>query len=156
MRQVSITSKAVTADCGLNPGDLRENIVVDFEGLYELPSGTVVKIGPALIRLTFHCEPCKKIMHLIALDRIAHKRGFLGCFLNSGSIKLGHPMIVTDQRLDEIPYGMTDRLQWFLKRWDAPLAAREIAHQLGLPSYYARAIPRLLHKAAVGTRSGRG
>ena len=65
LRQVLITSRSVTEECGLQAGDLRENIVVDCPGFYDLPSGTVVRIGAALVRLTFHCEPCKKIMHLI-------------------------------------------------------------------------------------------
>jgi hypothetical protein len=59
-RQALIASRSVTAELGLNPGDLRENIVVDCDDLYDLPSGTVVKIGQALVRLTFHCEPCRK------------------------------------------------------------------------------------------------
>jgi hypothetical protein len=33
LRQVLITSRAVTADCGLAPGDLRENIEVDLDDL---------------------------------------------------------------------------------------------------------------------------
>ena len=84
-RQVLIASQSVTAACGLQPGDLRENIVVDFDALYELRSGTVVQIGPALVRLTFHCEPCKKILSLVPFDRIVHKRGVLGSFLNAGT-----------------------------------------------------------------------
>lgn len=36
-----IASRSVTAQCGLSAGDLRENVVVDFDSLYELPSGTV-------------------------------------------------------------------------------------------------------------------
>src|SRR5437764_7554819 len=65
LRQVLIASQSVSADFGIQAGDLRENITVIFPGLYDIPSGTVVKIGRALIRLTFHCEPCKKILHLI-------------------------------------------------------------------------------------------
>lgn len=56
------------------PGDLRENIMVDCDDLYDLPSGTVVKIGQALLRLTFHCEPCRKILKLIDFDRIEQRR----------------------------------------------------------------------------------
>src|SRR5262245_45007701 len=48
-RQVLITSQPVTVKCGLNAGDLRENIVVDADELYELPSGTVVATGSARI-----------------------------------------------------------------------------------------------------------
>ncbi|MBO0753560.1 MAG: hypothetical protein J2P53_15680, partial [Bradyrhizobiaceae bacterium] len=51
LRQVLITSRTVTQECGLVPGDLRENVVVDMDGFYDLPSGVVVRIGQALVRL---------------------------------------------------------------------------------------------------------
>ena len=144
LRQVLITSCSVSRDCGLEPGDLRENIVVDAEGLYDLASGSVI---------TFHCEPCKKILHLVAFDRILHKRGFLGCFLNSGTIACGDPVTVTEQQLEPIPYTVKDRVRWFLGRQDPALAATELAHALGLPSSYARAIPRLVESFAVARRA---
>lgn len=152
LRQVLITSRAVTAQCGLQPGDLRETVEVDFDGLYDLPSGTVVKIGDALIRLTFHCEPCKKILHLTKFDQIVHKRGFLGCFLNSGTIALGDPVSVTGEQLESIPYAVKDRVRWFFAKQNASLAALDLAHALGLPSSYARAIPRLVESFAMPRR----
>ena len=82
LRQVLVTSRPVTVKCRLNAGDLRENIVVDADELYELPSGTVVAIGSARIRLTFHCEPCKALRKVIEPAQIVQKRGVSGCFLN--------------------------------------------------------------------------
>ena len=144
LRQVLITSRGVTRDCGIRPGDLRENIEVDLDHLYELPSGTVIRVGTALIRLTFHCEPCKKILHLVALDEIVHRRGYLGCFLNSGTIAHGDPVTVTDERLESIPYAVKDRIRWFFGKGNAGLAALDLVHALGLPSSSARAVPRLV------------
>jgi MOSC domain-containing protein YiiM len=148
LRQVLITSRSVTRECGLAPADLRENIMVDMDGFYDLPSGTVVKIGQALVRLTFHCEPCKKILHLIAFDRILHKRGYLGCFLNSGTIVVGDAVAVTEQQFEPIPYAVKDRIRWFLSKGNASLGARDLAHALGLPSSYVRALPRLAESLA--------
>lgn len=153
LRQVLITSRSVTEACGLRAGELRENIVIDSERFYDLPSGTVVRIGTALVRLTFHCEPCKKILHLVDFDRILHKRGYLGCFLNSGRIVVGDAVALTEQKLEAIPYTVKDRIRWFLGKQDATLAAIDLAHGLGLPSSYARAIPRLLDKLAITPRS---
>jgi MOSC domain-containing protein YiiM len=144
LRQVLITSRAVTAACGLAPGDLRENIEVDLDDLYALPSGSVIRVGAARIRLTFHCEPCKKILHLVGFDEIVHKRGYLGCFLNSGSVARGDAVSVTDERLEPIPYAVKDRIRWFLGKQNAALAALDLVHALGLPSSYARAMPRLV------------
>jgi MOSC domain-containing protein YiiM len=144
LRQVLITSRSVTGRCGLAPGDLRENIEVDRDDLYDLASGTVIRIGAARIRLTFHCEPCKKILHLVSFDEIEHKRGYLGCFLNSGTIAPGDAVTVTGQTLEAIPYAVKDRIRWFLGKQNAVLGAMDIVHGLGLPSSYARAMPRLV------------
>lgn len=152
VRQVLIMSRPVTEGCGLQAGELRENIVVDCPRFYDLPSGTVVRIGTALVRLTFHCEPCKKIMHLIDFDSILHKRGYLGCFLNSGRIAIGDTVAATEQRLEAIPYAVKDRIAWFLAKQNPGLAAIDLAHKLGLPASYARAIPRLLDKFALTAR----
>lgn len=144
LRQVLITSRSVTADRGLAPGDLRENIEVDRDDLYDLPSGTVIRIGEALVRLTFHCEPCKTILHLVSFDEIVHRRGYLGCFLNSGTVALGDAVTVTGETLEAIPYAVKDRIRWFLGKQNAVLGAMDIVHGLGLPSSYARAMPRLV------------
>lgn len=145
-RQVLIASGPVTTSLGLRPGDLRENIVVDFDRLYDLPSGTVIKIGEALIRLTFHCEPCKQILNLVEFDRIEHKRGVLGCVLNQGTISVDDPFVVTDQSFEPIPYAINERLRWFLKNHDMPSAALDLVHKIGLPSSFAKVMPRMLQR----------
>lgn len=145
-RQALIASKSVMAECGLKPGDLRENIIVDFERLYELPSGTVVRIGEASLRLTFHCEPCKKILTLIDFDKIVHRRGVFGGFLCGGRICLGDKMVVTEEKLEPIPYAVNERIRWHLKKSGGRAAALDIVHAIGLPSSYARAMPRLVEK----------
>jgi MOSC domain-containing protein YiiM len=144
LRQVLITSRSVTEQYGLAPGDLRENIEVDRDDLYALASGTVIRIGAALVRLTFHCEPCKKITHLVSFDEIVHRRGYLGCFLNSGTLALGDAVTVTGETLEAIPYAVKDRIRWFFGKQNAALGAMDIVHGLGLPSSYARALPRLV------------
>jgi MOSC domain-containing protein YiiM len=131
---------------GLNPDDLRENIVVDCDDLHDLPSGTVVKIGQALLRLTFHCEPCKKILKLIEFERIVHRRGVSGMFLNNAPIALGDEFVVTQQRFEEIPYAINERIRWFLKTHGGRGAALDLVHALGLPASSSRIMPRLLAK----------
>ena len=145
-RQALIVSRAVTAELGLKPGDLRENIVVDCDDLYDLPSGTVVRIGQARLRLTFHCEPCKKILHLIDFDRVLHRRGVFGTFLNDARIAVGDEFTVTGQRFEEIPYAINERLRWYLKKHGARGAALDLVHALGLPASSGRTMPRLLAK----------
>jgi hypothetical protein len=145
-RQVLIASRPVMAECGLKPGDLRENAVVDFASLYDLPSGTVVKIGRALLRLTFHCEPCKKILHLIDFDAIVHRRGVFASVLRAGEISLGDRFEVTGHTLEPIPYAVNERIRWFLRKHGGRGATRDLIHAIGLPAAYSRAMPRLMAK----------
>jgi hypothetical protein len=145
-RQALITSRSITIELGLKPGDLRENIVVDCAELYELPSGTVVKIGQALVRLTFHCEPCKEILKLIEFDRVLHRRGVFGTFLNDAGVTVGDEFAVTEQRFEEIPYAIVERLRWYLRKQGGRGAALDLVHALGLPNSLGRAMPRLLTK----------
>jgi MOSC domain-containing protein YiiM len=145
-RQALIASLPVMTQCGLKPGDLRENIVVDFDRLYELPSGTVVKIGQVLLRLTFHCEPCRKILKLIDFDSVVHRRGVFGNFLSGGCISIGDRIVVTEQQMEPIPYAINERIRWFLRKHGGRAAARDLVHAIGLPSSYARAMPRLTKK----------
>jgi hypothetical protein len=152
-RQALIVSRLVMAECGLKPRDLRENIVVDYDGLYDLPSGTVVKIGQALMRLTFHCEPCRKILKLIDFDSIVHRRGVFGSILSGGRIAIGDRLVVTEEALDPIPYAVNERIRWFLKTHGARGAALDLVHAIGLPSSYGRAMPRLIAKLLPGARS---
>jgi len=152
LRQVLITSQSVTTRCGLNAGDLRDNIVVDADELYELPSGTVVAIGSARIRLTFHCEPCKVLRKVIEPCRMVHKRGVLGCFLNSGTVSIADRFSVTEQKCEAIPYKATDRIRWLLSNGDVSLAGADLVYALGLPSSYARAMPHIVQKlSSAGT-----
>lgn len=145
-RQALVASRAVTAELGLKSGDLRENIVVDCDDLYDLPSGTVVTIGEARLRLTFHCEPCRKILKLIEFDRILHRRGVFGMFLNDARIAVGDAFVVTDQRFEEIPYAINERIRWFLKKHGGRAATLDLVHALGLPAASGRTVPRLLSK----------
>ena len=145
-RQALIASKCIMAECALQPGDLRENIIVDFDRLFDLPSGTVIKIGAALLRLTFHCEPCKQILKLVDFDRIVHRRGVFGSFLSAGRISVGDRMVVTAEKLEPIPYAINERVRWHLTKRGGRAAALDIVHAIGLPSSYARAMPRLVEK----------
>jgi MOSC domain-containing protein YiiM len=143
---VLIASQSVTAECGLKPGDLRENVVVIAPACTTFRPGTVVQIGGATIRLTFHCEPCKQIIKLVSFDQIVHRRGVFGTFLNRGTISIGDEFTITDRRYEEIPYETKDRVQWFLKNQNMPGAATDLIHKIGLPATYTRFMSRLFQK----------
>jgi MOSC domain-containing protein YiiM len=139
LRQVLVTSRGVSRELGFAAGDLRENIAVDLAGLYDLPPGSVIRAGEALIRLTFHCEPDRTTRHLVASETILNKRGFLGCFLNRGMIAVGDAVAVTDQWHEPIPYDTKDHIRRFLGRRDAGLETSDVADPLEFTSARVRA-----------------
>lgn len=146
LRHVLISSLPIATECGLVPGDLRENIVVDDRELYGLASGTVVAISEARIRLTFHCEPCKGILAKVKLRDILHKRGVLGCFLNSGEIRVGDSYSVERKQFDPIPYEIKDRIKWYVAQQSTPVAADKLVYEIGLSKSYLRALPALIRR----------
>ena len=85
-RQILILNDSVFRQFSFQPGDLKENVVVGFDDLHELESGMEVRIGTLHVRLTFHCEPCKKISQFASAKDLLHHRGYLGSILNEGSV----------------------------------------------------------------------
>jgi len=146
MRHILITQKSILDEFDLFPGDLKENIVVDFNGLHQLKSGIIIKIGSAKLRLTFHCEPCKVIANKVNLGKIAHKRGVLFSVIQKGFIAVGDNVVITDEYLEEIPYEIGDRIEWYLSKNSDPIHASNLLWEIGLSNSYARALPRLIAK----------
>lgn len=79
-RQVLILDAGTLRHFGLRPGDLREQIAVDFPALERLPAGTQVRIGQVTFALSGPCEPCTHIgMVLEVDDRLAFQQDLQGC-----------------------------------------------------------------------------
>src|SRR5258706_13685518 len=75
-RQVLVTRTEDLHHFGIEPGDLRENIVAAGIDAAGFVPGSRLDIGGVAIRLTFHCEPCKRIAHLVpSLKDILSRRG---------------------------------------------------------------------------------
>lgn len=146
LRQVLILNKKTIKTFSLQPGDLRENVVVDCDSLYELPSGTELRVGTMRVRLTFHCEPCKKVAHLVAPNRLVHCRGYLGAIENAGEVKVGDSIVDLGKRFDEIPYNTFERVKWFLDNHPGQVAASELTSAIALRNSYCRVLPRYLKR----------
>ncbi len=144
MRQVLIVPIQTLTEFNLQPGDLKENIIIDGFDLHKLKSGAVIQIGCVKIRLTFHCEPCRIIEDKVNLKKIIHKRGVLGSFLNNGFINIGDEVTVRDETYDSIPYRITDRIKWYLDKQDKPVPVSKLVFDIGLSNSYCRAIPNLV------------
>lgn len=104
-RQVLILDSGVPRAFGLQPGDLREQITVDFPGLDGLPAGSRLRIGPVTFELAGGCDPCTHIGGLVgaadpgAFERqLEGRRGQLARVVaadGDGMLRLGDPVIHT-------------------------------------------------------------
>lgn len=146
LRQVLLLPTSTLRAFKLRPGDLRENVVVEFDSLHDLPSGTTLAVGEARIRLTVHCEPCGRVADKVRPAAVLHQRGYLGAFLNEGILRLGDPVVVGKREHDAIPYPIAERLEWFLRKRREPISATAFLLEVGLSNSYARALPALLRK----------
>lgn len=106
----------------LSPGDLGENILTAGVDLLELPTGTLLRIGEALLRLTGLRNPCAQInqfrhglMKVVLTKedgtpredpapptadlaartaRVVRKAGVMAVVERSGVVRTGHPVTV--------------------------------------------------------------
>ncbi len=148
-RQVLLLPFSTLLEFGLRPGNLRENILIEGHDLHSLESGTVISIGDADIRLTYHCEPCIKMKSFGSVKNLLHKRGYFGTFLNSGHIHTGDEVIIREKRFESIPYDIKDRIRWYLDQQTGPVSIPQLCYGVGLSRGYYRAIPGILRRMGV-------
>ncbi|MEA5602321.1 MGMT family protein [Nostoc sp. UHCC 0252] len=151
-RQVLIVRYEDILDLSIQPGELRENIVVagiEFDNF--IPGSLLRFEGGAAIRLTFHCEPCKRIAHLVqSLKSIQGKRGILGVIIKSGKIQVGSNFQVQADKflaLSENPYERF--LNFIIKIPSGKVVTyKQIVKGIGVDNSYLRAIPTYLKKTS--------
>ncbi len=107
-RQILILDRGTLQELGLRPGDLREQITIDFPPLETLPAGTLLQIGQVTCELTGPCEPCTHIGALVGIADAAQfqtslqgRRGQLAKVTavdREGTIRVGDPVVVIDAR----------------------------------------------------------
>jgi len=151
-RQVLVVRYEDISELGILPGELRENIVVAGIPPEIFTPGSLINFDSgAAIRLTFHCEPCKRIVHLVdSLKILQAKRGILGVVINSGTINVGnHVQIQTAKfpALSESPY---ERFLDFIVKVPAGkvVTYKQLIQAIGVDNSYLRAIPIYLKKTS--------
>jgi alkylated DNA nucleotide flippase Atl1 len=151
-RQVLIVRYEDILDLSIQPGELRENIVVagvEFDNF--IPGSLLTFESGAAIRLTFHCEPCKRIAHLVkSLKSIQGKRGILGVVIKSGKIQVSSNFQVQADKflgLSENPYERF--LNFIIKIPSGKVVTyKQIIKGIGVDNSYLRAIPTYLKKTS--------
>jgi len=141
-KQLLLLPQSTLDTFAIQAGQLKEDIVLNTAfDLHDLPSGTVVQIGSVQLRLTFHCEPCSKIKHLANIKKIVHHRGYHSQVLKGGDIRLGDTVKVLAERHEAIPYGLADRIKWYLDKHPTAILVADLVNAIGLSSSYCRAVP---------------
>jgi MOSC domain-containing protein YiiM len=136
----------------IQPGQFGENLVISGVSASEFVPGAMLEFaGGAVIRLTFYCEPCKRIADLVwSIKDIEQKRGVLGVVVQDGVLKAGEDFKIQPRAfaaLSEIPY------QRFLDFLAQVPAGKVVTYSavlvgIGVDRGYLRAIPGYLRKAA--------
>jgi alkylated DNA nucleotide flippase Atl1 len=153
-RQVLVTRGEDLRDFDIEAGDLRENIVVDGIDAERFVPGARLEIGEVAIRLTFHCEPCKRISHLVpSLKVILNRRGVLGVVVSSGFVAIGDDVTILPNEYPALPERPFDRFCGFIAEVPAGrvVSYRHVTAGMGVASSYMRAIPRYVSQSMSGT-----
>ncbi|NJO70574.1 MAG: hypothetical protein HC825_00380 [Oscillatoriales cyanobacterium RM1_1_9] len=117
-----------------------------------MQSGQVLQIGSeVLIRLMFHCEPCKNLekIHPGLMKRIGIQRGFLGFVIQGGEVFPEDIIRLTSDRFPALGDRAKERFWEFVPRIPAGKVVRtsNLLLALGVSSAYYRAIPTFLKTA---------
>jgi alkylated DNA nucleotide flippase Atl1 len=150
-RQILIVRHEDLLDLSINPGELRENVTISGVNFDSFKPGSTIEFdGGAKIRLTFYCEPCKRIAHLVkSYKSIEKKRGILGVVITDGLLKSGIQFdlhVNMFPALSEIPY---ERFLNFLMLVPSGkvITYKQAIDGIGVDPSYFRAIPKYLQKA---------
>jgi alkylated DNA nucleotide flippase Atl1 len=151
-RQVLVVRHEDIIELAISAGELRENIVIAGITSDNFSSGSLITFdGGAAIRLTFHCEPCKRIAHLVdSLKTLQYKRGMLGVIIKSGLIRVGNNFQIQPAQfpvLSENPYERF--LDFIVKVPPGKIVTyKHILTAIGVDKSYMRAIPTYLKKTS--------
>lgn len=114
-RQILVTRKEDMEPLNIKAGELRENIVVEGISLEDFQPGTCLHIGKVKIRLTYQCEPCHTVAHLVdELSQLDNKRGILGVIVSGGEVKVGDEVKATTKAYPVIEENHFDLFKHFV------------------------------------------
>jgi MOSC domain-containing protein YiiM len=93
-RQVLIIERETLQRFGLEPGQVRENVVIGGLTLAGRPAGTQIQAGGALLEITGDCTPCDFLDEIRGglQSDMAGQRGTLCRVTGSGAIRVGDPV----------------------------------------------------------------
>ncbi len=150
-RQVLLVSQADLENLSIAPGKLSENIVISGANVEKFIPGSMLKFASgAAIRLTFYCEPCKRVAHLVkSIDLLDRHRGILGVVIADGVLISGDRFELQPNVfpvLSDVPY---ERFLDLLTQIPAGkvVTYKQVIVAIGVSPGYYRALPKYLQKA---------
>ncbi len=149
-RQVLIVSSEDLSQLSIQPGALRENIVLGNVSSEKFrPGALIIYPSGAAIRLTFYCEPCKRIAHLVdSIKNIKERRGILGVVVKTGEIEIDD---IAELEANYFP-ALSDKpyerfLEFSLKIPRGKVVTyKQVIKGIGVDNSYFRAIPLYIKK----------
>jgi len=151
-RQLLVTCQEGLDEFDIVPGKLRENIAVQGLPKQVFVPGTQLSIGPDVkIRLTFYCEPCKRIEHFVpSLSAIHQKRGILGVVVQGGEVGIGDGVIGESNAYSPLSERAYERFLDFVKQIPAGkiVTYRHIIEAIGVTHSYYRALPGYIKRTS--------
>jgi alkylated DNA nucleotide flippase Atl1 len=149
-RQVLIVRQSTLEQFALQPGDLRENIVLtDGDRPFRLQSGMVLRLGEsAALRIMFACEPCAYLETLRRglSKQIRHDRGLLAMVIASGKVQVGDPATAEASQFPALSDQPKQRFAEIVARIPTGwvMSTSNLLMALGVTHSYACVIPRWL------------
>lgn len=151
-RQILLVRLEDLNELAIAPGALRENVVLSSlpAALWRPGARLQFQSGPT-VRLTFYCEPCKRIQHLVKSGQsLITKRGILGVVLATGTISIHDRGQVQPDAFPALPELPFERFLGLLAQVPPGqvITYKTIIQGIGVADSYYRAIPKYLQKAA--------
>jgi alkylated DNA nucleotide flippase Atl1 len=149
-RQVLVVRNEDIAEFDIAPGALGENMLISGLSEAVFIPGAKLQIGQAAVRLTMHCEPCRRIRPLVSsLALLENRRGLLGVVVQTGLIKVGDALSIDSTRFEPLPEKPYLRFLQILDQIPPGqvVSYKQIMLGMGVASSYARALPGYLRKA---------
>jgi len=98
-REVLFVSKEHLDALGVEPGAIRENVIVEGADVQSWPVGQRVQVGDALLEITMVCDPCHRMDELKPGLRalLDDKRGMLAHVVEGGEVALNDAIELVDR-----------------------------------------------------------
>jgi MOSC domain-containing protein YiiM len=97
-RQILLIEKETLMAFGLQPGQIRENVVVEDLVISNMPSGTKLKSGEVLLEITGDCAPCDYLNSVKPglMDAIRGRRGMFATVLAGGTLQVASNISIVE------------------------------------------------------------